>query len=122
MSSLEDFMAMQKNDRYPVRGPPPVTVHTIALENGPVTGIRVKMGKAPLLLLAAPGGYVMCGYLNMDTANRLGDLAALVTGVSDFDQMLDAPLAAVSHPGQGIGKPGMTAREFLNRLLEESHG
>lgn len=115
-------MNRQENHRWSSRSHPPVTVHTIVLEKGPVTGIRVEMGRAPLLLLAAPGGYVMCSYVNLDTANRLGDVAAVVTGVSDFDQMLDAPLEAVSDRGQDIGKPGMTAREFLNRLLESYHG
>jgi len=33
-----------------------------------------------LVLVVAEKGYVICGYLNMETAEKLGDCAAVVTG------------------------------------------
>jgi len=94
-----------------------VDVHLFSLESGPALGLSISLGKAPLLVVAVPQGYVMCGYLNMETANRLGDCAARVTGVSSFDGLLAAQITAVSDAAKTQGlHEGMTAREFLNAL------
>jgi uncharacterized protein YunC (DUF1805 family) len=91
---------------------------TILLEKGEVTGYSIDLGKAPLLFLQAKKGYVMCGYLNMNTANKLGDIAGRVTGVKTFDEMLNAEVAEVSENAVRIGlKQGMNVKDFLNILL-----
>lgn len=91
---------------------------TITLENGPVTGYRIDLGNAPLLILQAKKGYIMCGYLNMAAANKLGDIAARVTGVKSFSDMLDARIVEVSEKAIDRGlHEGMTGKEFLNTLF-----
>ena len=90
----------------------------ILLEKGEVTGYSIDLGKAPLLLIQAKKGYVMCGYLNMNTANKLGDIAGRVTGVKTFDEMLNAEVVDVSENAERIGlKQGMNVKDFLNILL-----
>ncbi len=91
---------------------------TIILPKGEVTGYCIDLGKAPLVLIQAKNGYVMCGYLNMAAANKLGDIAGRVTGVKTFDDVLNAPIVEVSENAKKRGlSEGMTAREFLNQLL-----
>ena len=90
----------------------------ILLQKGEVTGYSIDLGKAPLLLIQAKKGYVMCGYLNMNTANKLGDIAGRVTGVKTFDEMLNAEVVDVSENAARIGlKQGMNVKDFLNILL-----
>ena len=91
---------------------------TISLEKGEAIGYSIDLGKAPLLLIQAKKGYVMCGYLNMNTANKLGDIAGKVTGVKTFDEVLNADVVEVSENAKLIGlTQGMKVKDFLNALL-----
>jgi uncharacterized protein YunC (DUF1805 family) len=92
--------------------------HTISLPKGQATGYLVDLGKAPLILILTKRGYVMCGYLNMAAANKLGDVAGRVTGVKTFDDVLAASLTEVSDNAKKLGlNEGMLASDFLNALL-----
>jgi uncharacterized protein YunC (DUF1805 family) len=95
-------------------------IQLIALEGGPALGLQITLGKAPLLLVAVPNGYVMCGYLNVETANKLGDCAGRVSGVATLDALLEAKINAVSDAAKTRGlREGMTGRDFLNALLRQ---
>ena len=91
----------------------------IELDNGDVIGYDIDLGNASLILLKSRKGYVMCGYLNMDVANKLGDIAGKVTGVKTIDDALKANIVEVSYKAKKKGlKVGMTGMAFLNKLLE----
>lgn len=91
---------------------------TIIIEKGKLTAYHIDLGNAPLIILQANKGYVMCGYLNMNAANKLGDTAGKVTGVKTFDDMLNATITEVSEKAKLLGLlEGMNARDFLNRLM-----
>jgi len=95
-----------------------VKTQTIHLEKGKAIGYHIDLGPAPLILIQTQKGYVMCGYLNMDTANRVGDIAGKVTGVKTFEDVLNAPIVEASEKAKKAGlKEGMTAREFLNSII-----
>jgi len=82
------------------------------------TGIEVPLPKAPLVLASGPAGFVMCGYLNIETADRLGVAAAMVRGVSTVDDLLAAPVVSCSKAALERGVTnGMTGREALEKFL-----
>lgn len=90
----------------------------IELDKGQATGFLIELGAAPLVLIKANNGFVMCGYLNMSVANKLGDIAGRVTGVKSFDDVLNADVVEVSENAKKIGlKEGMKARDFLNAIM-----
>jgi uncharacterized protein YunC (DUF1805 family) len=90
----------------------------IRLGTGQITGYRIDLGNAPLLLLQAKKGYVMCGYLNMSTANKLGDIAGRVIGVKTLQDVLNAKVIEVSENAKKEGlTEGMNVKEFLIKLL-----
>jgi uncharacterized protein YunC (DUF1805 family) len=90
----------------------------IELDEGQATGFLIELGAAPLILIKAKKGYVMCGYLNINAANKLGDIAGRVTGVKNFDDVLNADITEASENAKKIGlKEGIKAREFLNALM-----
>ena len=91
----------------------------IELDNGDVIGYDIDLGNAPLVLIKARKGYVMCGYLNMDIADKLGDIAGKVTGVKTIDDALNANIIEVSEKAKKKGlKTGMKVKDFLNKLFE----
>ena len=93
-------------------------VEQIKLENGSAIGLKMDMEHAPLLVIRAAKGFVMCGYLNMDVANKLGDAAVRVTGVRSFDDVLNAKAVDVSEAAEKLGiTAGMTAREALLKMF-----
>jgi len=90
----------------------------LPLGTSQITGYRINLGNAPLLILQATKGYVMCGYLNMSTANKLGDIAGKVTGVRTFQDILHARVIEVSENAKKEGlTEGMNAKDFLIKLL-----
>ncbi|MFA4934461.1 MAG: DUF1805 domain-containing protein [Candidatus Methanoperedens sp.] len=93
-------------------------VEQIKLENGSALGLKMDMEHAPLLVIRAAKGFVMCGYLNMDVANKLGDVAVRVTGVKSFEDVLNAKAVDVSEAAKKLGiTVGMSAREALGKML-----
>ena len=85
-----------------------------------VQGIRLPApggeGHPNMLILLGEKGYVMCGYLNKDAADKFGDAAAVVGG-STFEEILANPVKAVTAKAAELGiKEGMTGAEALERL------
>jgi uncharacterized protein YunC (DUF1805 family) len=77
---------------------------------------RIDLEK-PLLVIQGKGGLLGCGYLNVETFDKTGEAAAIVTGVADFDDMLAAKVVAVSMRAQALGvNAGMTGEEALAKL------
>ena len=72
----------------------------------------------PLLLLVGGRGFVMCGFLNVDAAERLNVAAAMVSGVQTFEDVLEAEVRAATSKARGMGvRPGMKGREAVKLLL-----
>ncbi len=95
-----------------------MVVEDIKLENGTAVGLKFKLQNAPLVLVKAERGFVMCGYLNMDVADRLGDIACKVSGVSNFDNLLEAEIIELTEKAKDIGiQPGMHGKEALERMF-----
>jgi len=93
-------------------------IEQIDLEKGSATGLKMDMEHAPLLVIRAKKGFVMCGYLNMEVANKLGDVAVRVTGVKTFEDVLNAKAADVSEAAGRLGiSVGMPAKEALMKML-----
>ncbi len=93
-------------------------IEQVNLENGCALGLKFDMEHAPLLVIRAKKGFVMCGYLNMDVANKLGDVAVRVTGVKSFEDVLNAKAVDVSEAAKKVGiTVGMTGKEALNKMF-----
>ena len=89
----------------------------ITLKNGPCLAMRMQMNNAALLVIRAQKGFVMCGYLNMTIADKLGDAACMVTGVDTFDDIMNSKVVKVSLKASELGiEEGMTGREALDIL------
>ncbi len=63
----------------------------------------MKLGKKRLIVLCGRRGYVMCGYLNLQVANKFKDRAVVVTGVSSINEALAAKVFALTNEAKAIG-------------------
>jgi uncharacterized protein YunC (DUF1805 family) len=93
-------------------------IEQINLDKGSALGFKMDMEFAPLLVIRAGCGFVMCGYLNIDIANKLGEVAVRVSGVKSFEDVLSTKAADVSEAAKKRGiSAGMTAKEALNLMF-----
>ncbi len=90
---------------------------TVSLGNAEFDFIRMQLGNAPLLILKGKKGYIMCGYLDVATADRVGDIAVRVSGVNTMDDLLKANVAIASSKASELGiEKGMPVSEVLQFL------
>lgn len=90
----------------------------VRLNNGTAVGYEFTFPHANLVFAQAKNGYLMCGYLDMRTANKLGDVAAIVRGVKTVNDLLEAKVQEVSEAAAKLEiKPGMTGKEALEKLV-----
>jgi len=93
-------------------------IEQIPLNSGVALGIRVELPKAPLVMISAPKGFAMCGYLNMESVNKTGEVAVRATGVKTFDDLLNAKVANVSDRARELGiSEGIPVRDALDKMF-----
>ena len=93
-------------------------IDKIEVDGGIFLGLKVVFEDLPPLLLIKGGkGFVMCGYLNIDVAERIGAAAAIVSGVNSFEDVLNAEIKAATSKAKALGlEPGKVVRTVLGRL------
>ena len=80
-------------------------------------GWRVALPHSTLIFIAGQKGVLGCGFFNVETANKINEPLAVVTGVKTFDDMLKKEVIAVSNAAMTLGiKVGMTGKEALEKL------
>jgi uncharacterized protein YunC (DUF1805 family) len=73
--------------------------------------------KSPLLLIKGAKGILACGYLNIETFNKTGEAAAIVTGVKTYEDMVKAKVIAVSNAARAAGiEIGMSGEDALAKF------
>lgn len=71
-----------------------------------------------MLVITSARGMLCCGYISMGAAEKFHDAAAMVSGVKNFDDMLNAAVVMVTSEAESMGvKPGMTGKEALLAMV-----
>ena len=79
----------------------------------PIDQLKIDL-KLPLLIQRGSRGFLACGYINVETTNKTSEACAVVRGVNDFDDMLEAAVVAVSEEAGKLGvHVGMTGSDAL---------
>jgi len=65
--------------------------------------INIRLQKKNLIVLIGKKGYIMCGYLNLNTANKFKDVAIRVKGVSKIEEVLNTKVENCSIPAKKLG-------------------
>ena len=75
---------------------------------------RQLLGNLPLIVVKAKKGYIACSYIDKDTAEKVGDVAAFVSGVKSMDDFLRAKVRMTTSWAEDIGiREGMSVRKAL---------
>jgi uncharacterized protein YunC (DUF1805 family) len=96
-----------------------ISIASLKVDGKACLGVKVELPDSPpLLLVVAEKGFIMCGFLNVDAAERLNAAAAMVSGVKTFDDVLDAQIKAVTTKAKNFGvEVGMKGVEALKRMF-----
>lgn len=90
---------------------------TVNVDGRDLTAIRLDTPESVLLAIRAEHGLLACGYLSVDTADKLGDALAVVTGVQSYEAMLEAGVKKVSNQARKLGVTiGMGGRDALRKM------
>lgn len=92
-----------------------IEVTPLRINNKTAMGLRVELPSSPpFLMVIGQTGFVACGFLNIDAAERLNVAAATVSGVKSFDDVLNATVRAATSKAQAKGvKAGLNVRDAL---------
>ena len=95
-----------------------IYIEKIKIDGKTVLGLKVELSDSPpLLLMVGEKGFIMCGYLNVEVAERLQVAAAMVSGVRSFQDVLEAEIKAATSKARELGiNLGMKGREALRKL------
>ena len=95
-----------------------IYIEKIKIGDKTVLGLKVELPDSPpLLLMVGEKGFIMCGYLNVEVAERLQAAAAMVSGVKSFQDVLEAEIKAATSKAREMGiSLGMKGREALKKL------
>ena len=76
----------------------------IKVKNAVFKGIELDLcDDTKLLVITGKKGYIMCGYLNINTAQKRNDVACIVTGVKTIEDMLKSKVVALTASAQKLG-------------------
>jgi uncharacterized protein YunC (DUF1805 family) len=95
-----------------------ISVTTLRVDGKSFMGLRTDLPDSPpLLLITGEKGFVMCGFLNVESAEKLGVTAAVVSGVKTFDDVLNGQVKAVTSKAKNLGiEVGMKGADALKLM------
>ena len=97
-----------------------IEVTPIKIGDKTAVGLRVELPEspAPLVMIIGQKGFICCGFLNMEAAEKLGTAAAVVSGVKTFNDALNAEVKAATTKAQTLGvKVGVKGKDALRLLF-----
>jgi len=72
------------------------------------------LGNLPLIVIKAKKGYVACSYIDKETAEKIGDVAAFVSGVKTLDDFMKAKVRTATSWAEDLGiREGMSVKKAL---------
>jgi len=96
-----------------------IDVTPLEIEEKTAVGLRVELPNSPpLLLIIGRTGFVGCGFINIEAAEKLNVAGATVSGVKSFDDVLNAVIKAATSKAQAQGvTAGMKGKDAIKAFL-----
>ncbi len=93
------------------------TEEEIDFDGKKYNAVRRTIGNLPLIVVKAKNGYVACSYIDKQTAEKVGDVAAFVAGVKDTNDFMKAKIRHVTTWAENIGvREGMSVKKALELM------
>lgn len=96
-----------------------ISTASVKVDSRTCLGLKVDLPESPpLLLIIAEKGFVMCGFLNVEAAEKLNVAAAVVSGVKTFEDVLNAQIKAATTKARNLGvEVGMKGADALKTMF-----
>lgn len=93
-------------------------ISKVKIDGEAFLGLKAKLPDLPpLLLLIGNRGFIMCGYLNVEAAEKIGAAAAMISGVRSVEDVLKAEVKAATSKARELGiEPGAVVKDILGKL------
>ncbi|MEM0380609.1 MAG: DUF1805 domain-containing protein [Desulfurococcaceae archaeon] len=95
-----------------------VRLKIVEADGNKLLGVEIELPNSPpLVLIRGSRGFVMCGYLDIDTAEKLGAIAVKVRGVKNVEEMLEKEICEVTSKARDIGfNTGVKVKDIIKYL------
>jgi len=81
-----------------------VRIREVRVNGKSLLGVEVSLPNSPpLVMLVGEKGFAMCGFLDIQVAEKLGVVAARVPGVKSVEDMLGKEIASVTSKARELG-------------------
>jgi uncharacterized protein YunC (DUF1805 family) len=93
-------------------------VRKIKIDKKYIEAVLIKLSSKNLIVLRGSRGYVMCGYLDLSVAEKFGDVAIRITGVSTFGQAINTCVSSCTNEARQLGiYVGQPIKEVLKIIV-----
>lgn len=83
-----------------------------------ITALCLPLQKKNLIVLKGEHGYIMCGYLNLEAAEKFEEVAVKITGVATLDDALNASVHSCTSAASRLGiKEGQPVKDILSKIV-----
>lgn len=90
----------------------------ILINNSSINTVLIKMPHANLIIASAARGFIMCGYLDIAIAEKIGDSACVVSGVTTVEELLARSVVKLTAQAKQLGVClGDSGRQALEKML-----
>ena len=95
----------------------------LSFEGKKYVGLKGEIGNLPLIVVKAKNGYIACSYIDKETAEKVGDVAAFVSGVKCYEDLKKAKIRHATSWAEDLGiREGMSVKkalELMDSVLEQ---
>ena len=89
-------------------------MNEVSFEGKRYVAVKHEIGNLPLIVVKAKNGYVACSYIDRDTAEKVGDVAAFVSGVKTIEDLKKAKIRHATSWAEDLGiREGMSVKKAL---------
>jgi uncharacterized protein YunC (DUF1805 family) len=89
----------------------------VSFEGKRYVAVKHEIGNLPLIVVKAKNGYVACSYIDKETAEKVGDVAAFVSGVKDICDLKKAKIRYATSWAEDLGiREGMSVKKALELM------
>ncbi|MBD3264105.1 MAG: DUF1805 domain-containing protein [Candidatus Omnitrophica bacterium] len=92
-----------------------VTKRQVRISDSYIEAFCIKLGRNNLIGLIGKKGYIMCGYLDLKTADKFEEIGVKITGVSTIDEALKSKVHSLSHKA---GKAGIFKGQPIKDVIK----
>ncbi|MFH0737825.1 MAG: DUF1805 domain-containing protein [Candidatus Micrarchaeota archaeon] len=89
----------------------------ISFEGKKYIALKQDIGNLPLIVVKAKKGYIACSYIDKATAEKVGDIAAFVSGVKCLEDLKKAKIRQATTWAEDLGiREGMSVKKALELM------